>query len=172
MTDLEVRGLATGAAESLLDATAPGLTPAVRRRVLAEARGNPLALTELPLGLEARPSGSRAAQAQVLPLTQRLERSFAARISDLPDVTRTLLLLVAALDGSDSAEVLTAARAMGLAVDLDMFEPALLAGILDMSDGTVRFRHPLMDLAVYQGATDAQRRARTRRWPRCSTIRN
>ena len=76
--------LAPAEAVTLLDASAQQLAPVLRDRVLSEAAGNPLALMELPVTVARRePNGPG-----VLPLTQRLEQAFAARVSDLPEATR------------------------------------------------------------------------------------
>ena len=86
-------------------------------------------------------------------LTERLERAFADRVSDLPDATR-LLLLVAALSDEDRVdEILAASSAVaGTAVDLDAAGPAVEAGIVDAGLQTLRFRHPLIRSAVAQSA--------------------
>ena len=76
------------------------LTGGARDRVLREAAGNPLALIELPLTAD---SEAAVAQPGLVSLTQRLERAFAARLSDLPEDTR-LLLLVTALNDRDSVD--------------------------------------------------------------------
>ena len=78
-----VSGLGEVAAGALLDAVAPQLSPGARSLVLREAAGNPLALIELPQVVgqyedEGRTSGP-------LPLTDRLERAFAARVAELPE---------------------------------------------------------------------------------------
>jgi hypothetical protein len=92
-----------------------------------------------------------------LPLTERLERAFAARVSDLPDATR-LVLRVAALNDSDSiSEVLHAGSFIaGTALDLDL--PAAEAAIVELDLQTLRFRHPLIRSAVRQSASVPQRR--------------
>ena len=60
-----------------------------------------------------------------LPLTERLERAFAARVSDLPDATRLVLLVAALNDGDAVNEILEAASAVaGTALDLDVAAPA------------------------------------------------
>lgn len=102
-------GLAPAAAIRLLDASAPQLSPVIRDRLLSEAAGNPLALMELPVtaaGREPVAPGS-------LPLTQRLEQAFAARVSDLPEATRLLLLVAAHSDDERLSEILEAARRPG-----------------------------------------------------------
>ncbi|QFU88506.1 AAA family ATPase [Amycolatopsis sp. YIM 10] len=127
-------------AAELLDSTAFGLEPEARERLLAEAAGNPLALTELPGALDRLDP--------VLPLTDRLRRAFAARVSGLPEETRTALL-IAALNQSDSAaEVLAATGRVLGAADLDLFTPAVNARLIDLGPGTVTFRHPLMRSAI------------------------
>lgn len=66
----------------VLDAVAPGLGQQVRRRLLEEAAGNPLALTELPVALQSV-GGAYALNPGPLPLTARLERTFTAQVSRL-----------------------------------------------------------------------------------------
>ena len=105
LPDLQLDGLAADPARELLDAFSPRLTPAARSRILAEARGNPLALIELPAALAV----THATAAGRLPLTRRLERAFAARAAELPPATRALLLIAAADDHSAPAQVMQAA---------------------------------------------------------------
>ncbi|MEQ0565348.1 AAA family ATPase [Amycolatopsis sp. NEAU-NG30] len=106
--------LPADAAADLLDAVAPRLAPAVRTRVLTEAAGHPLALTELPAAL-AQLDGLDP----VLPLTERLERTFTTRVAALPDETRTALLVAALNETTSVAETLTATAALlGTAADL------------------------------------------------------
>jgi len=89
---MRVERLPEDTAAELLDAVAPGLAPAVRSRVLSEAAGNPLALTELPAAVASLSGADRLLPA-VLPLTARLERAFTARVAGLPAETRTSLLI-------------------------------------------------------------------------------
>ena len=108
LPELRLAGLDDATAGALLDVSAPGLPLASRSRVLREAAGNPLALLELPAM-----SGEREDEQGLpggLPLSDRLERAFAARVSDLPDATR-LVLLVAALNDSDALSEILAAGA-------------------------------------------------------------
>jgi DNA-binding CsgD family transcriptional regulator len=124
---------------------------------LHEAAGNPLALLELPT-VVVRPGDEQWA-AGAVPLTDRLERAFAARVSDLPDATR-LLVLVAALDDEDRVnEILGAASDLaGTVIALDAAGPAVEAGILEPGLQTLRFRHPLIRSAIAQSAGLAERR--------------
>ena len=108
LPELEVCGLDEETAGALLDAVAPRLSLVARGRVLLEAAGNPLALVELPQVVRGYEDGGLVSGP--LPLTERLERAFAARVSDLPDETR-LVLLVAALDDGDAiSEILQRKR--------------------------------------------------------------
>ena len=144
------------AAAALLDVAAPDLHPAVRSRVLDDAGGNPLALLELPVAagheLETpSPSG--------LALTERLERAFAGRISDLPEVTRQMLLVAALNDQDSVGEILCATRKLvGAPAGLDALEPAADASVVDLDLDYVRFRHPLIRSAVVQSTSLEQRR--------------
>jgi DNA-binding CsgD family transcriptional regulator len=148
-------GLAPAEAATLLDASARQLSPVVRDRVLSEAAGNPLALMELPIAAARRePAGPG-----VLPLTQRLEQAFAARVSDLPEATRLLLLVAAHSDDDRLGDIVDAASAMaGIRLGLELLEPAATAAIVDLDLRSVRFRHPLIRSAVRQNASLLQRR--------------
>ena len=96
----------------------------------------------------------------LLPLTARLERTFAARASELPAATETLLLAAALNDSDALPEMLAAASIVAeAAIDLTDLEPALSAGLVEVEEWTVRFRHPLMRSAIFQAAAPAQRQA-------------
>ncbi|SEH01079.1 Predicted ATPase [Nonomuraea solani] len=152
--ELELTGLDPAAAEALLDAQAAELSVGIRWRVLSEAAGNPLALVELPLALEA---GTVTAEAGILPLTARLEQAFAVRLADLPPPARALLLVAAANDGHDLADTLAGgAMVTGAEVSADALAPAVDAGLVELQEQALRFRHPLVRSAIYQraGRTD------------------
>jgi hypothetical protein len=157
LPELRLAGLDDATAGALLDASAPRLPLASRSRVLREAAGNPLALLELP----AVPGEREDEQGLPggLPLSDRLERAFAARVSDLPDATR-LVMLVAALNDSDAlSEILAAGSAVvGAVLDLDVVAPADEAGVVESDLQTLRFLHPLMRSAIAQSAAPEERR--------------
>lgn len=153
---LTLRGLPDPDAESLLaSSTAGPLDERVRGRIIAEARGNPLALVELPRELDpadlafGRPHGGD-------PPATRIERGFAERIARLPGDTRRLLLLAAVEPLGDVALLWRAAERLG--VPADAAGPAEEAGLLELG-ARVRFRHPLVRSAVRRTASDEQRRA-------------
>jgi len=150
-------GLDDATAGALLDAAAPTLSRAARARILREAAGNPLALIELPavVGRHEDEQWSPGG----LPLTERLERAFTARVSDLPEVVRLVLLVAAVNDEPAVGEILQASSAIARAdLDFDVLTPAAEAGIIRLDLQTVRFRHPLMRSAIAQSAGLTERR--------------
>ncbi len=150
-------GLDDSSAAALLDAAAPDLPLTVRSRLLREAAGNPLALLELP-GARSPDTAEQSLRGG-LPLTERLERAFAGRVSDLPDITRLTLIVAALSDGDAVGEILGAASAVaGSSVDLDVLEPAVGAALVDLDVNSIHFRHPLIRSAVRQSASVQQRR--------------
>jgi DNA-binding CsgD family transcriptional regulator len=92
-----------------------------------------------------------------LPLSARLERAFAARLSELPEASRALLLAAAA-DGQSAVEESIAAttRVLGRSVSADDLAPAAELRLAELEPPQVRFRHPLVRSAVYRAATQAE----------------
>jgi DNA-binding CsgD family transcriptional regulator len=144
------------AAVALLNSRHPTLAPSVRDRVISEAQGNPLALTELPTALHPDQRGAVRPLPDSLPLGPRLEALFAARIGPLPAACRHILLL-GALEGNGDLRVLQAAAGPDC---LDQLVPAERPQLvrIDMSAGRLRFRHPVARSAVVALATDEERR--------------
>ena len=150
-------GLDDATSGDLLDAVAPSLPLATRTRILREAAGNPLALLELPAAAGALGDGQWVSGG--LPLTERLEQAFAARVSDLPEATRLVLLVAALNDGDSVEEILRAAGAVaGTDLELEVAAPATEVGILDPDAKWLRFRHPLIRSAIAQSAGVGARR--------------
>jgi DNA-binding CsgD family transcriptional regulator/tetratricopeptide (TPR) repeat protein len=160
LSELHLERLDDATSAELLDARAPGLAPELRRRLLNEAGGNPLALVELPNVAQAGLLSDEGFLLADLPLTSRLEKAFALRLSDLSPSTRWLLLIAAAEDRGVLAEVM---RATTFAGGAENFEPALAAAVkarfLEVSGTELHFRHPLVRSAVYQSASVSERRA-------------
>ena len=153
----ELRPLEEKAAAGLLRARFPSLAAQVRRRVLAEAQGNPLALLELPAVISTTQRTARAALPPVLPLNRRLLTLFASRVAELPAATRRVLLL-AALDGTGDLGVLQAAvRGRNGLADLQPAERERLVSV-DQSTGRLRFRPPLVRSTVVEFSTELERR--------------
>ncbi|GAA3049555.1 LuxR family transcriptional regulator [Pseudonocardia yunnanensis] len=159
LPSMRVERLPEDTAAALLDAAAPGLAPAVRSRLLNEAAGNPLALTELPAAVLCL-GGADAMLPAVLPLTARLERAFTARVAGLPGDTRTSLLIAALNDSGSLAETLDAtSSALGTAVGVAVLTPAVEGRLIELGPSTLTFRHPLMRSAIPQAADAGERQA-------------
>jgi MFS family permease len=87
-----LEGLADADARGLLAAVIPGpLDQRVADRIVAETRGNPLALLELPRGLALAELAGGFGLPNTLPLSGRIEESFRQRVERLPDQTQRLL---------------------------------------------------------------------------------
>ncbi|MFC7722248.1 AAA family ATPase [Nonomuraea recticatena] len=157
VAELRLAGLAPEVAARLLAEHAADLPRYARDRILQEARGNPLALLELPA---AQREGQFAAEpyAVRVPSTfSRIQQTFADRIATLPEATQTLLLVAAAEEGGDPATVFAAAGRLG--AGLADLEPAENKRLLVMTDERLVFRHPLIRTAAYRSATVSHRLA-------------
>ncbi|MDN4481638.1 ATP-binding protein [Demequina muriae] len=147
---LRLEGLADDDARELLSvAVHTPLDERVRDRIVAEARGNPLALLELPRSVSPERSAGGFELPHVASVPQRIEETFRSRSDMLPEDTQLLLLVAASDQTGDAALLWRAAASLGLAAEA--LEPAKLAGLLEI-DSRVRFRHPLVRSAVYQAA--------------------
>ncbi len=158
LPDLRLVGLPDPDARALLAAAvrAP-LDDVVRDRIVAEARGNPLALLELPRGAPPAQLAGGFELPDVASVPRRVEDGFRRRAGSLPSDTQ-LLLLVAAAEPTGDAPLLWRAVAH-LGIGREAAAPAEAAGLLEF-DTRVRFRHPLVRSAVYRAATPPdQRRA-------------
>ena len=154
LPELPVGGLRDGDARELLSSVIRGpLDERVRDRIVAETRGNPLALLELPRGVPGVP-GCRV---PVLPgVPGRIEDSFRRRLEVLPAATRRLMLVAAAEPAGEPALVWRAAERLGIGAGA--VAPAADAGLLAIGE-RVTFRHPLVRSAVYRAASPPERRA-------------
>jgi DNA-binding CsgD family transcriptional regulator len=154
LPELMVEGLGHSDARALLDAALTGpLDARVRDQIVAETRGNPLALLELPRGLTLEElAGFRLPGAA--PLTGRIEDSFRRQLDALPEETRRLLQLAAADPTGDPSLVWRAAGRLELSFQAAV--PAAEAGLVEFG-ARVRFRHPLLRSAAYQAASFSDR---------------
>nr|WP_153449843.1 LuxR family transcriptional regulator [Streptomyces smaragdinus] len=149
--ELAVAPLSHEASEQLLDLRHPELAPSVRRLVLDQARGNPLALLDLP------PQVSDATfRLHGIPLPRRLQHVYGARIEHLDDAVRRELLR-GALDGVGAGTGFT----RGTRYRMRDVEEAATCDLLEVDpvSGDFVFRHPLIRSTVVQMATPNQRRA-------------
>src|SRR6476646_4602717 len=151
-----VGGLRDLDARALLRSVVPWpLDEQVRERILAETRGNPLALLELPRGRSPAELAGGFGLPHELPLAGRIQESFLRRVEELPQATWLMVLLAAAEPAGDAALVWRAAARLGLARDAIVSAEA--AGLLKIG-GRVVFRHPLVRSAVYRASPPDDRR--------------
>jgi DNA-binding CsgD family transcriptional regulator len=147
---LEVGGLPDNDARALLDSWLTGpLDARVRDLIIAETRGNPLALLELPRGLTPVELAGGFGLPGAAPLAGRIEDSFARQLDALPAETRRLLQLAAADPSGDPSLVWRAAGR--LRIPIQARAPAVQAGLAEFG-ARVRFRHPLARSAAYRSA--------------------
>ena len=125
-------------------------------RLVEEARGNPLALLELPRELDAAQLTGAAPLPAQLHLTERVEQAFLDRSRRLPEPVQRMVLLAAADDSGRLDVVRDAARRLGL--DAHALRAAVDSGLLVQTDDVVTLRHPLVRSAIYQAAADDDRR--------------
>jgi DNA-binding CsgD family transcriptional regulator len=156
LPELVVEGLGDADARELLGSVVPSpLDERVAWRIVAETRGNPLALLELPHGRSPAELAGGFGLAQVLPLPGRIEESFVRRVEGLPAQTRLLLVVAAAEPVGDPALVWRAARWLKLSIEVSDY--AEMAGLLEIG-GQMVFRHPLVRSAAYRAASPGDRR--------------
>ena len=97
LPELAVGGLDDVHAQELLATVVAGpLDERVRDRIVAETRGNPLALLELPRGRTPAELAGGFGLSDAPALSGRIEQSFSERLAALPPATRLLLLVTAA----------------------------------------------------------------------------
>ena len=158
LPELRLAALDRTASQAVVDANSPGLSAARRAIVLEAAGGNPLALIELPKALGDSFS-QRGLLGGELPMTDRLERAFAARVEELPVVVSDLVLLAALNDSDGVAEILSAAARLGHDASVHDLGAAMSAGLIVLEQTVVRFRHPLVRSAIHQSASMSRRQA-------------
>ena len=155
---LEVSGLRNGDARALLTSVVGfRLDERVLDRIVAETRGNPLALFELPRGLTATQLAGGFGLLGTQALPGRIEESLLRQADALPPETRALLLVAAAEPVGDPLLVWRAAERLGIKASA-----AAAAAEMDKLltiDRHVTFRHPLVRSAVYRSASSRERRA-------------
>ena len=154
--EMAITGLPKYAARALLLESVHGpLDSAVREQIVAESRGNPLALLELPRtwGLSGLPGGFAVPVGGSV--AGRVEQSYARRLQDLPADARLLVVTAAADPTGDPALLYRAAEELG--VDTAALGSAVDAGLLRLEERII-FVHPLVRSAAYTSASPDERR--------------
>ena len=157
LPELMIEGLGEPDARALLGSVLPGpLDERVRDRIVAETRGNPLALLELPRGLTPAELAGGFGVPDAPALSGRIEESFRRQLAPLPAETRLLLLVAAAEPVGEPVLLWHAAEQLGIGVEAA--GPAAEAGLCEFG-ARVRFRHPLVRSAVYRAASPEDQRS-------------
>ncbi|MCW2911278.1 MAG: transcriptional regulator, partial [Actinomycetia bacterium] len=153
--ELHLEPLSAADASRLLDGQPRPPRGRARAQVLAQARGNPMALIELAKVVADDPAASRRWAAEPLPLTDRLRAVLTSRVAALPEQAQAALLLAAVADGPD----LNAAASRGGGPDARALAPAEQLGLITVDRTGLHFSHPLVRSAIYHSAPFAQRAA-------------
>ena len=154
--DLVLGQLDCDSAGTLLDRDPRPVASSVRARLLSEARGNPLALLELPSRLSDKQLDGEEGLPEALPLNAGLRAVFSHQMSRLPEASKSALLVAAAEEAGELSVILRASAALGLAQDA--LDPAEQIGLIETDGITLAFRHPLVRSAVYESAPLGRRR--------------
>jgi DNA-binding CsgD family transcriptional regulator len=155
--ELPVQGLRHGDARTLLSSAVRfTLDERVRDRIIAETRGNPLALLELPRGLTATQLAGGFGLLAGDALPGRIEQSFVRQLETLSDDARRLLLVAAAEPVGDPLLLWRAAEQLDIGPA--GADGATAQGLLSIGE-RVTFHHPLVRSAAYRSAAVQERRA-------------
>ncbi|MER6514974.1 AAA family ATPase [Nonomuraea sp. NPDC001636] len=156
LPDLLVQGLGAHDARRLLGSVLPGgLDDQIRDRIVAETRGNPLALLELPRTMTPAELAGGFGVPDARMLSGRIQHSFVRRIEALPGDTRLLLFVAAAEPVGDMLVLMRALEHLGIAIGAA--GPAESAGLIDLGPA-LAFRHPTVRTAAYRAAPPEVRR--------------
>ncbi len=157
MPELAVGALDAAAAADLLAERAGAPVPVeVAHRLVARTGGNPLALVELAEAVPREALTGAAPLPAQLPVTEGVERAFLDRVRELPSPAQALLLVAAADESGRLATIREAAAGLGATEQaLDAVERS---GLVQVRDGQLELRHPLVRSVVYGAATSGERR--------------
>jgi DNA-binding CsgD family transcriptional regulator len=157
LPELPIGGLDEADARELLSSVISGpLDERVRDRIVAETRGNPLALLELPREIKPADLAGGFGLPGAAGQSWRIEDNYRRRLAALPADTQRLVLVAAAEPGGEPALVWRAALRLGTGADAAA--PAVDAGLLTIGERVV-FRHPVVRSAAYRAASQQERRA-------------
>ncbi len=156
LPELALGGLSSDDARTLLESVLAGpLDRRVKDQIVAETRGNPLALLELPRGLTLGELAGGFGLPGAVPLYAQIEQSFNRQLTSLPAQTRRLMQLAAADPSGDASLVWRAARQLG--IPIQAAGPELQAGLANLTGQQMRFRHPLARSAAYWSMSPEER---------------
>jgi DNA-binding CsgD family transcriptional regulator len=157
LPSMVLAGLAEEDARTLLTRAVPGrIDDRVRDRIVAETRGNPLALVDLPRSMNTAELAGGFGLLPATDLPRQLEDHYLRLVSELPEATQQLLLVAAAEPVGDATLVWRAARRLG--IQKSSLAPAEDARLIEIR-ARASFRHPLVRSAIYRAAPASDRRA-------------
>ena len=157
LPELPIEGLPSSEARALLDSVLPGPVDArVRDRIVAETRGNPLALLELPRGLSPAELAFGFGGLSTTPLAGRVEENFQRRIAALPPETRKVLLAAAVEPVGDVPLLWRALERLGIGPEAAA--PAETERLIEFGH-RAQFPHPLVRSAAWRSSEPADLRA-------------
>src|SRR3954452_23995783 len=152
---LRIERLSDADARALLgEALSTPLDAAVSEAIVAETRGNPLAVLELPRGMAPDELAGGFRFLDAMPFGTRLEEMFRRRVEALPDETQRLLLVAAAEPTGDPTLLWRAAGDLG--IGFDAAGPAAADGLFEVGTRAT-FRHPVVRSAIYRAASPSDR---------------
>ena len=157
LPSITLAGLTDDEALRLVVSADRDLSPETTRALVELTGGNPLALVELPGVLTPPQRDGRQPIEEPLPTSPTLLAAFGRRLGGLPEESRRLLLIAAAIDTADLTTILRAGALEGL--HESHLEVAERAGLVVVEDGLLGLRHPLVRAAIYGSADPVARRA-------------
>ena len=155
VSELLVDGLADDDARALLLSNVHGpIDAAVCDQIVAESRGNPLALVELPRTWATAGVAGGYGIPDSNPVATKIEQSYERRLLRLPLETQLLVLAASAESLGDPALLHSAIEELG--IDMGAAGPAVDAGLVTIAS-RVEFAHPLVRSVAYRSAAEADR---------------
>jgi DNA-binding CsgD family transcriptional regulator len=146
--EVQVGPLSIGALHRLLaDRLGTRFARQTSLRIREQSGGNPFFAIEL-----ARALGRDLSPLDQLPVPKTLEALLGARIAGLPGLTREALAFVAAVGALP--ESLLGRAGIGSRV----LQPAVEAHVIERTEGTIRFTHPLLASVLYRDLGESRRR--------------
>ena len=156
LPDWPIHGLADSDARALLlGSVSEPLDPDVSAQIIAESRGNPLALLELPRTWASETHAGELGLPVGEPVASAIEQSYRRRLDQLPEDARLIVLTAAAEPLGDPSLLRRAVEILG--IDMAAAGPAVADGLLEI-DPRVTFAHPLVRSAAYRAAPVLDRR--------------
>ena len=151
-TEARLEGLGIADAARLLG---PGYAPGVATRLTAETAGNPLALLECDRLLSAVQRSGAAELPAMLPVPDRLARVYRDELAELSPEAGFAVRLAASGQDLAAGPVIAALEAASLDPQTCLDSAS---EVLQLVDGSLVFRHPLLRFVAWERATAAERR--------------